>query len=141
MEDALRELQAERMQYQESCLNPCSNGRCSASETNALAFFRIWVLILVLVKDTLRVRQLATPQEPCHGLNPCSNGRCSARHSPTTHYAPKSGLNPCSNGRCSARDNHDAGGAVGGDVLILVLMEDALRVLSYDWTPEEIERS
>ena len=26
-------------------------------------------------------------------------------------------------------------------VLILVLMEDALRVLSYDWTPEEIERS
>ena len=36
-------------------LNPCSNGRCSAS----LAFFRLWlenvgVLILVLMEDALR---------------------------------------------------------------------------------------
>ena len=38
-------------------------------------------------------------------------------------------LHPCSNGRCSASRAACSGPARGRDVLILVLMEDALR----DW--------
>ena len=37
------------------------------------------------------------------------------------------GLNPCSNGRCSARQQEPTQGATIQPVLILVLMEDALR--------------
>ena len=39
------------------------------------------------------------------------------------------GLNPCSNGRCSARNLSSNVSAQVAEVLILVLMEDALRVL------------
>ena len=60
-------------------------------------------------------------------LNPCSNGRCSARSLNTILWTIKLWcLNPCSNGRCSAREVKIS--EVSGDeVLILVLMEDALR--------------
>ena len=36
-------------------------------------------------------------------------------------------LNPCCNGRCSASDNERASCSPQGEVLILVVMEDALR--------------
>ena len=61
------------------------------------------------------------------GLNPCSNGRYAQRY--TTLSVPQStlSLNPCSNGRYSQR------GLIflfqqEKRVLILVLMEDTLRV-------------
>ena len=80
MEDALREEGELLLIPQRPCLNPCSNGRCSASALLG------WI-------------------EPGQeGLNPCSNGRCSASTKAVFHLegSPKS-LNPCSNGRCSAR--------------------------------------
>ena len=61
------------------------------------------------------------------GLNPCSNGRCSARTREIFKRDYDNCLNPCSNGRCSASFkafNHNNKIDV---VLILVLMEDALR--------------
>ena len=62
------------------------------------------------------------------GLNPCSNGRCSASGFFLIQKIGDSGcLNPCSNGRCSARRMSEVVYFSEDDVLILVLMEDALR--------------
>ena len=61
------------------------------------------VLILVLMEDALRVKNLLEITTMAIGLNPCSNGRCSASQS---EQASKTGAEL---------------------VLILVLMEDALR--------------
>ena len=58
MEDALRVVSEVSDGTQAFCLNPCSNGRCSARE-----YFYIEkqdgskVLILVLMEDALRVRR------------------------------------------------------------------------------------
>ena len=90
-----------KIQY---CLNPCSNGRCSASVLYVAQLMGgRQVLILVLMEDALRVRHSLYSIPPNWSLNPCSNGRCSAREE---RWA------------CLDRD---------GEVLILVLMEDALR--------------
>ena len=63
-------------------LNPCSNGRCSASFDNlSEEILDFIVLILVLMEDALRVTILFTQKRVKRSLNPCSNGRCSARHS------------------------------------------------------------
>ena len=45
------------------------------------------------------------------------------------HYVGKSGLNPCCNGRCSASVQKDNTVTKTLRVLILVVMEDALRAL------------
>ena len=70
-------------------------------------------------------------------LNPCSNGRCSARVLVDLYNVEGYSLNPCSNGRCSASSR--AFQQSTNKVLILVLMEDALRGLynSYCEVPEE----
>ena len=61
-------------------------------------------------------------------LNPCSNGRCSARRGDSQEDQRISrSLNPCSNGRCSARCGEGCIIFRIISVLILVLMEDALR--------------
>ena len=63
------------------------------------------------------------------GLNPCSNGRCSARALLLFLFKQVlSCLNPCSNGRCSASKQALLEMGATLTVLILVLMEDALRV-------------
>ena len=87
-------------------LNPCSNGRCSASYSSRFSVEdSLWVLILVLMEDALRVcsriritqryrvlilvlMEDALREYNLAGLvflswclNPCSNGRCSARRS------------------------------------------------------------
>ncbi len=54
MEDALRDILAWNTKAKQARLNPCSNGRCSASFSE---------------KEEKKL-------EGC--LNPCSNGRCSA---------------------------------------------------------------
>ena len=61
-------------------------------------------------------------------LNPCSNGRCSARNTIDPFISEVKRLNPCSNGRCSASVISEKQVQDGEEVLILVLMEDALRV-------------
>ena len=79
MEDALREVVNIVMTNDIQCLNPCSNGRCSARD---LFWCRIYssrgVLILVLMEDALRDFHKEVKISEVVGLNPCSNGRCSA---------------------------------------------------------------
>ena len=60
-------------------------------------------------------------------LNSCSNGRCSARPLEVVQSPETGSLNPCSNGRCSASLVVGAELCNSEEVLILVLMEDALR--------------
>ncbi len=83
------------------------------------------------MEDALRVENVTyhmVLEAKC--LNPCSNGRCSARPSGYGwNTEALLSLNPCSNGRCSASScSHKCSTGVQ-QVLILVLMEDALRVL------------
>ena len=80
MEDALRVEEAlEKARKVVSSLNPCSNGRCSASMSNPRGLRNNNpVLILVLMEDPLRVQKYADDNNVGSSLNPCSNGRCSA---------------------------------------------------------------
>ena len=153
MEDALRAISRWLNQISRKGLNPCSNGRCSASyqRRDDISSQRVLilvlmedalrvatsidfnkdvriVLILVLMEDALRVWGSILPHAQCECLNPCSNGRCSARTAKLqrTVLCFRS-LNPCSNGRCSARVLKFDVIAWLTSVLILVLMEDALR--------------
>ena len=84
------------------CLNPCSNGRYSQSAK--------------AVKN-LKVK----------GLNPCSNGRYSQSYVGQDDGTFVEGLNPCSNGRYS-QSIFVSLFSIVAQVLILVLMEDTLRV-------------
>ena len=84
------------------------------------------VLILVLMEDALRGVHRKRVRRARYSLNPCSNGRCSASSDLLLETVNYHSLNPCSNGRCSARHKWQPNGRSSG-VLILVLMEDALR--------------
>ena len=53
MEDTLGERQNCLKAKVSHSLNPCSNGRYSRRETDALTALKIQVLILVLMEDTL----------------------------------------------------------------------------------------
>ena len=56
MEDALRVISAGHIVIKKAGLNPCSNGRCSASLTlYDILLEETGVLILVLMEDALRV--------------------------------------------------------------------------------------
>ena len=62
------------------------------------------VLILVLMEDTLRVREHLSKDAYKNGLNPCFNGRYSQRQrSESTFQKVLISLNPCFNGRYSQR--------------------------------------
>ena len=80
------------------------------------------------MEDALRGDVYYVSGNQFDGLNPCSNGRCSARHNFGELWSNCNSLNPCSNGRCSARGDEGAFFLMHNVVLILVLMEDALRV-------------
>ena len=86
-------------------LNPCSNGICSKSSSR-------------------------TPtQAKSSGLNPCSNGICSKSPRRSKFRDPKlKCLNPCSNGICS-KSRYTVMAQSNNIVLILVLMEYALRAM------------
>ena len=86
-------------------LNPCFNGRWSASQ----------------VQRNLMHCSLIR-------LNPCFNGRWSASDHVDVIYGSTASLNPCFNGRWSARTENYAPEYLPLSVLILVLMEDGLRV-------------
>ena len=90
----------------------------------------IAVLILVLMEDTLR-DLMKNGAKSVKSLNPCFNGR----YSQSMKYiirilAMIPSLNPCFNGRYSQRWIVTSLIDVQ-DVLILVLMEDTLRVLHF----------
>ena len=87
-----------------------------------------WVLILVLMEDTLRVPcVLLDNHNGEHCLNPCFNGRYSQRRTMFVFHLVLISLNPCFNGRYSQRQLWIL--LIWKiKVLILVLMEDTLRV-------------
>ena len=80
------------------------------------------------MEDTLRVK-LKLVELNLVSLNPCFNGRYSQRLRLAIKFVTKS-LNPCFNGRYSQSHNKWEGKYKGGWVLILVLMEDTLRVVA-----------
>ncbi len=87
------------------------------------------VLILVLMEDTLRVKGVHIKAIKI-GLNPCFNGRYSQRRRiDATGATARTSLNPCFNGRYSQSERRDLE-SWEKLVLILVLMEDTLRVLA-----------
>ena len=114
MEDALRVSSNISEQVAALCLNPCSNGRCSAR---------------VFYPDGSVIQ---------YSLNPCSNGRCSASLYDLWFWICYRCLNPCSNGRCSARVVIWRIAGISLEVLILVLMEDALRELILRYTDYQL---
>ena len=102
MEDTLRDVRTSHYRSRES-LNPCFNGRYSQSEDSAAA-------------KSKRI-----------SLNPCFNGRYSQSSRDFKVGHEIASLNPCFNGRYSQRGSTNS--YVGIEiVLILVLMEDTLRV-------------
>ena len=64
------------------------------------------VLILVLMEDTLRDKDVARFYKDVKCLNPCFNGRYSQRAAGLAALAAFIGLNPCFNGRYSQRARH-----------------------------------
>ena len=80
------------------------------------------------MEDTLRVK-LKLEQIYQNGLNPCFNGRYSQRYNILNVIKSFLSLNPCFNGRYSQRKKSSSRRSKNLLVLILVLMEDTLRVL------------
>ncbi len=111
------------------CLNPCCNGRYSQSSVKALSCqTEDTVLILVVMEDTLRVRIKMVMELHCKSLNPCCNGRYSQRAQGMTLTKMSGCLNPCCNGRYSQSSVKALSCQTEDTVLILVVMEDTLRV-------------
>ena len=129
MEDTLREREFFGHPFTFKSLNPCFNGRYSQRQHNFCAHTGEIVLILVLMEDTLREPFTAPNPNPVTSLNPCFNGRYSQSLSTLTLSCQNSSLNPCFNGRYSQSD-FMYGMPRELAVLILVLMEDTLRVIS-----------
>ena len=102
MEDTLRETKRGFSGWVR-CLNPCFNGRYSQSCSK-------------LKRQSFRSR-----------LNPCFNGRYSQSVCKNAEVTNFKSLNPCFNGRYSQRLYMFLNQEIF-DVLILVLMEDTLRV-------------
>ena len=128
MEDALREQVALLKESGYLCLNPCCNGRCSASSRGLyLMSSSRTVLILVVMEDALRDYPFCRIEDLWDCLNPCCNGRCSASPGFLFVARRKKSLNPCCNGRCSASISPINNIVRNKYVLILVVMEDALR--------------
>ena len=84
-------------------LNPCFNGRCTRT---------------AILKEINRL----IPSR----LNPCFNGRCTRTVSSLPKGLIIESLNPCFNGRCTRTHITIFNNPQFGEVLILVLMEDAL---------------
>ena len=101
MEDTLREREFFGHPFTFKSLNPCFNGRYSQSGQLFEIAIQEWVLILVLMEDTLRGKD-ADVKNFDKGLNPCFNGRYSQRRLKQP-YLEQGGLNPCFNGRYSQR--------------------------------------
>ena len=78
------------------------------------------------MEDTLREKKVRV-EDPKNRLNPCFNGRYSQSGSSGNSAQIANCLNPCFNGRYSQRPSkfHHL---MKQQVLILVLMEDTLRV-------------
>ena len=107
MEDALAQTTIKDMKTINKSLNPCCNGRC----TRTTPLTGIWHRI--------------------DGLNPCCNGRCTRTCEIRTLAIIKKCLNPCCNGRCTRTAVQLAKSGLV-NVLILVVMEDALAQLSHE---------
>ena len=69
-----------------------------AKKINGKQGFYSWVLILVLMEDTLGVSQWSAVNSAASGINPCSNGFVLA---PLFWEGLGEAPDPCSNGRYS----------------------------------------
>ena len=128
MEDTLREINILTITVMQTTgLNPCFNGRYSQSANYIGCSSSIVVLILVLMEDTLREFSVTGYICKDAGLNPCFNGRYSQRYYYDSYSCCSYCLNPCFNGRYS-QSTGKINSQVLMSVLILVLMEDTLRV-------------
>jgi len=100
-------------------------------EDALVQFFRLHnrqvmtVLILVLMEDAL-VRLVFILRQFRLCLNPCFNGRCTRTSFNQHNTYMYESLNPCFNGRCTRTGERRRISGIFPDVLILVLMEDAL---------------
>ena len=85
------------------------------------------VLILVLMEDALvHVSYLSNLPHYLVSLNPCFNGRCTRTELKAIEEIYSVSLNPCFNGRCTRTNIQNSWIGIYLEVLILVLMEDAL---------------
>ena len=89
------------METKEVSLNPCFNGRYSQSSMRIVNIYPSFVLILVLMEDTLRGKINSQVLMSLTSLNPCFNGRYSQRSDAIKEEIESTGLNPCFNGRYS----------------------------------------
>ena len=80
------------------------------------------------MEDTLRVTMRHLLVARLRSLNPCFNGRYSQRSPLEVYGRLSSCLNPCFNGRYSQSREDFLAYLESKKVLILVLMEDTLRV-------------
>ena len=103
MEDALVHLLTSLLEVMLVSLNPCFNGRCTSTPEEGSQVWRL-----------------------CSCLNPCFNGRCTSTAGIMSCISCSKGLNPCFNGRCTSTLGINVPEINCYDVLILVLMEDAL---------------
>ena len=92
-----------------ACLNPCFNGICS-----------------------LRIKHLSIMANLTFSLNPCFNGICSLSAKTGAVAVKGIRLNPCFNGICSLSRFKPVEDKDFFNVLILVLMEYALWVKTWD---------
>ena len=111
-----------------TCINPCFNGRYSQRDKRIIIIEPDGVLILVLMEDTLREKKFGSKIQKLISINPCFNGRYSQRIKKSSGRRSKKRINPCFNGRYS-QSIIESLMKNGAKVLILVLMEDTLRVI------------
>ena len=114
-------------------LNPCFNGRYSQRNNFSVTGY--------ICKDGLNpcFNGRYSQSTPCvrdkkqdGRLNPCFNGRYSQSMANSVNKKASVSLNPCFNGRYSQRNSVNKKASVN-EVLILVLMEDTLRVADNWW--------
>ena len=131
MEDTLRDsLKLKSTQLSMQSLNPCCNGRYSQSLSDKSVVMRPTLGLNPCCNGrySQRTNVLSLPRKGSVSLNPCCNGRYSQRT--ITQQKPQNVrcLNPCCNGRYSQSVHTIKCIIRCYVVLILVVMEDTLRV-------------
>ena len=115
-----------------SSLNPYFFGKCStAAHEHAYLWWWAYVLILIFLENALRLNTLARTRESyARSLNPYFFGKCStAVVKSTSTKSDKLCLNPYFFGKCSTAQIVQYLMRSWCQVLILIFLENALRLL------------
>ena len=78
------------------------------------------------MEDALAQEVKAQVVDQLKSLNPCCNGRCTRTNDKKKIGSKIQSLNPCCNGRCTRTNRFVPAYVKSHNVLILVVMEDAL---------------